>query len=174
MNVPYPRVASRTFLLGLFFSAFLATSSAQADDDSAVNGALAAAQSWLAQIDSGKYDESYAEGCVAFHNKVTLNQWSVVLKALRPPLGSVVSRKVVKTDYKPDGVEGLEGECMVITYNTAFSKVPSDLEIVVLKREDGQWRGAGYNAQPQGDNSDVDSPPPPDAHTDVSQQPVGK
>lgn len=165
--------ALRIFLCSVM--ALAAVHRAHADADPAmVNEAVAAAHGWLAQIDAGKYEDSYNEGCLAFHNKVTQGQWTTVLKSLRPPLGTVVSRKVVKTEYKPDGLEGLTGECMVITYNTAFSKVPVDLEIVVLKREDGQWRGAGYNAQPQGDPTEPDSMPPAEAHTEVNQEPVGK
>jgi hypothetical protein len=178
MNLPSLRFVHarvlKTLRIFLFSAVALAAMNrAHADADPAlVNEALAAAHGWLAQIDSGKYEESYDAGCLAFHNKVTQVQWTTVLKSLRPPLGTVVSRKVVKTEYKPDGLEGLQGECMVITYNTAFSKVPTDLEIVVLKREDGQWRGAGYNAQPQGDPTDTDSPPPAEAHTEVNQEPV--
>jgi hypothetical protein len=177
MNVPPLRFVLKTFQIFFLLCVitWTAMSRVQAEEDPAmVNEALAAARSWLAQIDSGKYEESYNEGCLAFHNKVSEVQWTTVLKSLRPPLGTVVSRKVVKTDYKPEGVEGLQGECMIITYNTAFSKVPTDLEIVVLKREDGQWRGAGYNAQPQGDPTDTDSPPPAEAHTEINQEPVGK
>jgi hypothetical protein len=161
----------RIFLFSVL--ALTAANRAPADENQAmVNDAVAAAQSWLAQIDAGKYEESYDEGCLAFHNKVSELQWTTILKSLRPPLGTVVSRKVVKTEYKPDGLEGLQGECMVITYNTAFSRVPVDLEIVVLQREDGHWRGAGYNAQPQGDPTEPDSMPPPEVHTEINQEPV--
>ena len=135
-----------------------------------VDSAVSSAQTWLSQIDSGKYDQSYAEGCLAFHNKVSHEQWTTVLKALRPPLGSVVSRKLAAHAYHPDGFQGLEGECMVITYNTVFTKMPSDVEIVVLKHEDGHWRGAGYNAQPVVEAaSDADNPPPAAAQTEVDQ-----
>ena len=177
MNVFPPRFARFHFpLLVLTLAGFAGTGRASTEptaDPAAVKSALSSSQSWLAEIDSGKYDQSYSEGCTAFHNKVTHEQWVTVLKALRPPLGALVSRKVASYAYKPDGYEGLEGECMVIKYTTAFAKVPSDLELVVLKREDGQWRGAGYNAQPQGDaGQDTDAPPPPDAHTEVDQQPA--
>ena len=144
-----------------------------ADSDpnpAAVNSAVTSAQTWLSQIDTGKYDQSYADGCLAFHNKVTHEEWVTVLKALRPPLGSVVSRKLTGHVYHSDGFQGLEGECIVITYNTVFSKMPSDVETVVLKHEDGRWRGAGYNAQPVAETpSDADSPPPAAAQTEVEQ-----
>lgn len=141
------------------------------ENSALVKEAVDSAQSWMAEIDAGHYDQSYSEGCLAFHNKVTRAEWTAVLKSLRPPLGTVVSRKVANYSYKPDGYEGLQGECIVITFNTVFSKVPADIEVVVLKREEGQWRGAGYNAQPQGD-APTEPIPPATPQTEVNQQPV--
>jgi len=132
------------------------------------SGALAAAKDWVAEIDAGKYEQSYDEGCVALHNKVAHDEWLTVLKALRPSLGPLVSRKVASTNYKPDGYEGLQGECVVIAYNTVFAKMPSELEVVVMKREDGKWLGAGYNAQPQ--QAVQEDQPPPQASTTTQQQ----
>jgi hypothetical protein len=152
------------FLLSLGF-AERAGSAAPEDDPS--TEALATAQSWLAQIDAGKYEQSYAEGCTAFHNKVSENEWTIVLKSMRPPFGDLVSRKVASHSYRPEGYEGLEGECMIITYNTSFSKNDNVVEIVVLKREQGKWLGAGYNAQPQ--VVDDNSQPPPQVQQTTTQ-----
>jgi hypothetical protein len=137
-------------LAALIASLSLRPGAARADDAASAAEALAAAQRWVQEIDAGQYVQSYEEGCTAFHNKVSQEQWVTILKALRPALGTLISRKEASHSYRPDGFEGLDGECMVVTYNTSFSKMASDVEVVVLKREDGQWRGAGYNAQPQG------------------------
>jgi serine/threonine-protein kinase len=159
------------FFLAGFFTASPVLSAEPTENSAQLSSAVNSAQAWLGQIDAGKYDDSYAEGCVAFHNKVTHEEWLTVLKALRPSLGSVVSRKLANHVYHPDGFQGLEGECMVLTYNTVFSKMPADIETIVLKREGGRWRGAGYNAQPMAvPPADADSPPPADAQTEVHQQ----
>jgi Protein of unknown function (DUF4019) len=147
-------------LAALGGGAFLGLASAWADSD---NDAADAVKLWLAEIDSGKYQQSYDEGCAALHNKVTKDQWLTVMNAIRAPLGTLVSRKEASHVDKPDGVEGLQGECMVFTYNTSFSKVDSSIEIVVLKKEDGVWKGAGYNEQPQGPAPAPAPPPPPPA-----------
>ena len=144
--------------------------SPQADPDE-VKSALKSAEEWVHQIDAGNFDTSYDQGCLAFHNKVTHDQWVTILKAMQPSFGSLVSRKLASYDYEPDGFEGLQGECMVIKYNTAFAKVPTDLEVVVMKREGGVWRGAGYNSQPQGDNGQDDTGPI-NQQTEVHQEPV--
>jgi hypothetical protein len=158
------------FLLLLGGWNFIALAPGLADPDpSSANEALATAKNWVAEIDAGKYEESYAEGCTALHNKVTHDQWITVLKAIRPALGDVVSRKEDSHSYKPDGYEGLDGECMVIKYDTSLTKMPSLIEVVVLKREDGKWRGAGYNAQPQ-TAPEGDIPPPQASTTTTSEE----
>jgi hypothetical protein len=153
MNVRlFLSIRGRALLLALLCGWWLTATSVRADEkaNAETNQAtLAAAQNWLTEIDAGEYEKSYSEGCTAFHNKVSQDQWITVLKALRPSIGTVISRKLISQNYKPDGFEGLNGECMVNMYATTFSKLGPTLEVVVLKREDGTWRGAGYNAQPQ-------------------------
>jgi len=111
--------------------------------------ALATAQDWLAQIDAGKYEDIYTGGCVAFHEKVSLEKWVAVLRTIRQPLGSVISRKEISHIDKPDGIEGLEGECMIIKYETSFKNLPAAIEVIVVKKEDGKWKGGGYNLAPK-------------------------
>ncbi len=128
--------------------------------DARLSEARSAAQHWLAEIDAGKLDQSYKEGCVAFQKKVTEQQWVTVLQALRPTIGTMVNRHEIKVEYKPDGFEGLDGEIILLIYDTVFSKLGETEEVVELKREDGQWRGAGYNAQPQAPPQTQAAPPP--------------
>jgi hypothetical protein len=162
MNVSRLGLACRSILLLLTVSSGTVSAdsifghSTTVANPEATAAALAAAQAWVAEIDAGHYEQSYDEGCTAFHNKVPQDQWITVLKAIRPKLGTVLSRKESSARYKPDGYEGLDGECMVITYTTSFSKMASELEVIVMKREDGKWRGAGYNAQPQVDETTQD------------------
>jgi hypothetical protein len=138
---------------------------ASAEDQ--VDSALTASKAWVAQIDAGQYDESYAFGCDAMHDKVPQDRWAQILKALRTPWGSVVSRTQVSHIYKPNGYEGSEGEFLVITYDTAFQKLGLATEIVVLKWDGGKWRGAGYNAGPKASPDDNSAPQPPSSTTET-------
>lgn len=151
-------------ILCLFF-ATMPKAAASAEDQQ--DQALVASKSWVAQIDAGEYDESYAFGCDAMHDRVPQNRWDLVLKALRTPWGSVLNRSQVNHIYKPDGYEGTEGEFMVITYETSFKQLGLATETVVLKWEDGKWRGAGYNASPKPSTDDDSSPPPPNSTTET-------
>ncbi len=148
---PAIRRTGRGFLLlaGALLLGLAGMLRANPADDNRTRDALAAAQLWLAKIDANKVEDSYADGCTAFHNKVSMQQWITVLNALRPSIGTMTSRKELSAEDKPDGFEGLEGDCVVIKYDSVFSVIGQALEVVVMKREDGQWRGAGYNVQPE-------------------------
>ncbi|HEV3272954.1 MAG TPA: DUF4019 domain-containing protein [Candidatus Methylacidiphilales bacterium] len=174
---------SALLLAGIASLLFAAAPKALASAEEHLDDSLAVSKAWMAQIDAGQYDESYVFGCDAMHDKVPQDRWGEILKALRVPWGPVVSRKPVSHIYKPNGFDGLEGECVVITYDTEFQKLGPATEIVVLKWEGGKWRGAGYNAQPKPPPDDGSEPPPSatstttttEIHTDphVKPQPQG-
>jgi len=129
--------------------------------------ALVAAMAWVAQIDAGEYVESYDAGCDEFHQKVPQDRWVQVLKALRPSFGTVVSRREIKHIFKENGVNGLDGECVVITYDTSFSRLHNGYEEVVLKLEDGKWRGANYQVGPKPSDQSASDQSAPDVDTEV-------
>ena len=112
----------------------------------------------MAQIDAGKYDDSYSFTCRERATAFRRTDWVDVLKAIRKQWGNVLSREQLSHVYKPNGVPGLNGEYMVIKYDTNFKNLSHATEVVVLKWEDGKWRGAGYQAGP---TTDPNAAPPP-------------
>jgi hypothetical protein len=111
-----------------------------------IDKAVALSQAWVAQIDAAKYDDSYSFVCEETRNKFPEDRWILVLQTIRTPWGGVVNRHQLSHVYKPHGVQGLDGECVVVTYSTDFKNRRGITEMVVLKWEDGQWRGASYFA----------------------------
>jgi hypothetical protein len=140
-----------------------------ASPEDKIDEAVGASKGWVAQIDAGQYDDSYAAGSGALHERVAQDRWGLILKTLRTPWGPVVNRTQVSHVYKPNGFEGSEGEYMVITYDTSFQHLSPATEIVVLKWEDGKWRGAGYNAMPK-PSDDASANEPPNSTTEVQTQ----
>jgi len=122
------------------------------------------AKAWLDQIDAGLYEESYLNAGEALHTKVSEDKWLKILQVIRKPQGKVLSRELVDQDYKPNGFEGVSGEYVLLSYETSFEKLPSQKELVVLKREDGKWQTVGYNFGPK-DTSTADAPAPTDTTT---------
>ena len=132
-----------------------------------VADALTASKNWIAQIDAGCYEDSYDFACDAMRDKVPQDRWVDVLKALRVPWGQVLNRTQISHVFKPNGVQGLPGECMVITYDTSFKRLDPATEEIVLKWEGGKWRGAGYNAGPKPTSDDASAAPSPDSNTET-------
>ena len=153
------------FAIGAFIAVASGRAHASAEDE--VGQAITASLAWVGQIDSGKYDESYSFTCEETRDRFPQDHWVDVLKAIRHQWGDVVSRQQLRHVYKPNGVPGLEGECMVITYNTNFKNLSNATETVVLKWEDGQWRGAGYRAGP---TVDPNAEPAPVSNSDTQIQ----
>jgi hypothetical protein len=167
--------------LSVFATAFFAAVSlllvampnATASAEDQAEQAVSDSKNWVSEIDAGKYEESYNFACDAMREKVPQDHWVTVLKSLRSPWGSVVSRKQLSHIYKPNGIPGLEGECMVITYDTSFKKLDPATEIIVLKWENGKWRGAGYNAGPKVSPEDAQAAAaaPPASETETHTDP---
>jgi hypothetical protein len=169
-----PAFKSILFLAAIFGFILAAMPKVLASAEDQIDSALATSKAWVAQIDAGKYDDSYAFGCGAMHDKVPQDRWAKVLKALRTPWGPVVSRKQISHIYKPNGFEKSEGEFMVITYDTSFQRLASATETVVLKWEDGKWRGAGYQAGPKAPPDNGSTPPSPAPTTETHTEPHAK
>ncbi|MCE0499059.1 MAG: DUF4019 domain-containing protein [Methylacidiphilales bacterium] len=153
-------------LAGISSLLFASGRPALATSGDSSDAALVAAKAWIAQIDAGDYVESYNAGCDAFHQQVTQQKWVMVLKAFRPSYGEIVSRREVSHSYKENGFNGMDGEYMIVTYDTTFSRLQGGYEKVVLKFEDGKWRGAYYEAGPKPSGQASDQPLP-DVQTEV-------
>lgn len=113
--------------------------------------AVSASKGWVAQIDSGKYEDSYTFTCSETRDKFPEDNWVNVLKGIRKQWGDVLQRHQMSHVYMAHGVPGLPGECVVVTYNTNFKNLSNATETVTLVWQDGQWRGAGYYAGPTPD-----------------------
>jgi hypothetical protein len=107
--------------------------------------AITAAEQWLALVDAGKYAESWTEAAGYFKNAVTQEKWAQSLKAVREPLGKLISRKVKSTTYATSLPGAPDGEYVVIQFETSFGNKKSAIETVTpMLEKDGKWRVSGY------------------------------
>src|ERR1700757_4141001 len=58
------------------------------------------AEMWLAQVDSGKYADSWQESSSMFRARVSREKWQSMVGPVRDPLGKVASRKLKSATYK--------------------------------------------------------------------------
>ena len=107
--------------------------------------AQAAAASWLKLTDAGDAAASWEQAAKLFKGAVTKEQWAQALAGVRPPLGKVISRKLMSRQYseKLPGAPG--GKYVTIQYQTVFENRASAVETVTpMQDPDGVWRVSGY------------------------------
>jgi hypothetical protein len=137
-----PGIPAIAFGLAAFGLAALALSQAAGD---AVEKAQTAAQSWLAQTDSGKYADSWDAAAEIFKSKITKADWEKALTSVRKPLGAVQSRKLKSATFTRSLPQLPDGEYVIIQYDTRFESQPAAVETASAVREkDGAWRIGGY------------------------------
>lgn len=107
--------------------------------------AVTAAEDWLALVDAGKYGDSWKAASGYFKNAVKQGQWEQSLKAVRPPLGKLVSRKLLSKTFMTSLPGAPDGEYLVIQFDTSFQNKKSAVETITpMKEKDGKWRVSGY------------------------------
>jgi hypothetical protein len=122
----------------------LAVSALRADEASE-GAAGAAAQKWLAVVDTGNYADSWKQAASAFRKAVTAEQWSAALNASRGSYGALVSRKLKKAEYRTSLPGAPDGQYVVLQYDSSFEHKKAAVETVTpMKDADGVWRVSGY------------------------------
>jgi hypothetical protein len=107
--------------------------------------AVEAAQDWLKLIDDGDYGKSWDEAAEIFKSAVSKEQWENSVKAVRVPLGKVISREVKSKTYTRQLPGAPDGEYVVIEFATSFENKKEAVETVTpMKDKDGNWRVSGY------------------------------
>ncbi len=114
-----------------------------------VAGAMAAAKSWLALTDSGKYAESWDNAATTLKTAVTKEQWQTALAQSRKPMGTVKSREQLNPAQQLKVTNAPVGEYVAIQFYTKFENGPAFVESVAPMRErDGTWKVSGYYVKP--------------------------
>lgn len=130
-----------TLAVGLLFGAGITTAQ-EAQQEQAVIGV---AEQWLALVDAGNYAQSWRESAASFRNAVSEDSWEQSLKAVRDPLGQLLSREVLNARFTTSLPGAPDGEYVVIQFRTSFENKKSAVETVTPMREkDGRWRVSGY------------------------------
>jgi hypothetical protein len=114
-------------------------------DDGRVEVAVEVAETWLALVDQGEYDESWQTAADYFRTAVERDQWRQTMTAGRKPLGEVESRELLEASYRSRLAGAPDGDYVVIRFKTSFSnKVDSEETVTPMLDPDGQWRVSGY------------------------------
>ena len=107
--------------------------------------AIEAAKTWLATVDRGDYDGSWAEAASYFQAAVPQDQWVKQIRGVRGPLGKVLSRKVIGAKYMTSLPGAPDGEYVVIQIETSFENKKSSVETITPMMDGTRgWRVSGY------------------------------
>lgn len=135
----------RQLLAGFLAFLFLPLLAGAGASDDAKQKAQAAAGSWLALADSGRYEESWTAAAAAFQKAVGKEAWKSAIRSAREPLGKVRSRTLKSATYSTSLPGAPDGEYVVLQYDTVFEHKQAAVETITPMREDdGSWKVSGY------------------------------
>jgi hypothetical protein len=141
-----PRISLRAqCAVALLGAALLLAGFASAQDPRA-SAAQAAARQFVALADRGDAKASWQSAGQQFRDGMTELRWARMLEIVRPPLGAVVDRALLSTEFiRTFPGAAREGDYAIVQFRTSFAKRTGARESLTLEREgDGAWRVVGY------------------------------
>ena len=132
---------------------FLVSSTAQAQKPAGsmedmkvfIESAGKCALDWLALVDAGEFGRSYDECASAAKSTTGREDWAKNLKAVREPLGPMISRDVYSVDYVTEIPDAPPGKYVIIVFASSFENKEQVFERVTpMLEKDGTWRVSGY------------------------------
>ncbi|MGV3520287.1 DUF4019 domain-containing protein [Luteitalea sp.] len=107
-----------------------------------------AATAWLAQVDAGKYADSWTSAASAFKQAVTQEKWQDAVKRVRDQVGAIKSRTKSSAAPMTNPPGAPAGEYVIFQYSAMFEQRATATETVTAVRDtDGTWRIVGYFVQ---------------------------
>jgi len=114
--------------------------------DPRASAAQKAARDFLVMTDRNDAKASWHAAGKQFQNAITPERWAESLNDVRPPLGGLVDRTLLSTQFTHNFPgAAAEGDYALLVFRTSFAKRTDGRETVTLEREpDGAWKVIGY------------------------------
>ena len=114
----------KMLLLPLVFalSLLLAPHELRAEPQTHEQAGRAAAEEWLALVDTGKTVESWQKLDPAFAKKVGKKKWVSGVNEIRGPLGKLSSRTLKSVEYTKELSGAPEGEYVIVQFTSSFER----------------------------------------------------
>ena len=106
--------------------------------------AVESAEQWLEIIDAGKYAQGWENSSEYLKNAVPEDSFKQTLQGVRSPLGRMKKRIFDAAQYTSSLPGSPDGEYVVMKYKTEFANKANAVETLISKKEEGQWKVAGY------------------------------
>ena len=135
----------RAFLVGLACCLYAIGIGSTLAQDPRGTIAQKESRSWLELTDRGDALASWSAAGKQFQNAITADKWADSLKQVRPPLGEVVGRTLLSTEFTTSFPGAPDGDYVLLVFRSSFAKKIDSGETVTLEHEaDGAWRVIGY------------------------------
>jgi hypothetical protein len=137
---------NRMLWVGAVLAVSVVGPAARAQQPEASAQARQATEAWLAEVDSGRYADSWDKAAEAFRSALSRTAWDSTMRALRGPLGAVTSRELLGAQPVTDPPGAPPGEYVLLQFRTQFAgrELPAVETVVPMKDKDGVWRVSGY------------------------------
>ncbi|MEL6542706.1 MAG: DUF4019 domain-containing protein, partial [Pseudomonadota bacterium] len=99
-----------------------------------------AARAWLTLVDKADWQASFNAAGASFRNPNTVEDWQAASQQARVPLGAVVEREIISTDFVAAPPKGFT----LVKFLTKFEGDVMGVEHVTLEREGNDLRVIGY------------------------------
>ncbi len=109
-----------------------------------VQAAEAAALSWLALIDSGKYHQAWEASSPLLKAPLSSSMLARTVELARKEFGPVESRRRVQTSRYTSMPGAPDGDYIVFIFQTRFENKARGIETITPHLENGTWRVSGY------------------------------
>jgi hypothetical protein len=114
-------------------------------EDNFAQGATAAAETWLGQVDAGDYAGSWREASTYVQGAITEQAWVTSLTRVRTPMGKRLSRQLKQVQHTTSMPSAPDGDYVVMQFDTRFEHKQAAVETVTfLQEKKGEWKAAGY------------------------------
>lgn len=144
------RAIGGVFMISMFVAALTLFASAQPPQDGTAAPATAAveqaetpvsgaAHAWLALVDAGRWQESWAATARSFRSLNTVAAWQSASQRARVPLGRVLTRTLLDEHDVPAPPGGVR----TVRFRTDFANRRGAVETLSFDREDGAWKVVG-------------------------------
>jgi predicted transcriptional regulator len=147
MRSARPRQA-RFALAGAALFALVGILPAAPSESDAVSAAQAAAKGWLAEIDAGRYGDSWEHASTLMRKAVSKSDWEKAASSVRGPVGALKSRTIQSATFTKSLPGAPDGEYVVIVYDTKFEKANAVETVTPMREKDGSWKVSGYYVKP--------------------------
>ena len=106
--------------------------------------AQASVTRWLELLDQAKYEETWESAAPVFKVALSAKRWAHAAGSARKPLGALVSRELVGTQYRNELPGVPEGDYVIFQFKSSFEDRDEAIETVTPMLVDGRWRVSGY------------------------------